>query len=318
MNRAWVCAVWVCAVALDMGCLERVQPPVSSGRFNVVTVQQSLIGDQCNVTKGMASISGEGMTTIEQEMAVTGDDATAEFPLIPIGSSRLIQVTLFDGNDKPVYLGERSIDVPIGDPITATVPLYQNNEYCPLVEDVTIIGEIRPYVDLYDGTVYDLSTGLIWKKCVQGYTYDAADNSCTVSGETVYQWCISNSGACDDGTVLTGPNSGVFTTCHELNLNGGFAGYTDWRVPILEEVKSLVYCTNGPPDVEGNCTDQNGPFDTPVVDQFVFPHNGSSLYWTASLVSGSAVTHAHIVSFSNGSQTGMYKSYASGRVRCVR
>ncbi len=76
--------------------------------------------------------------------------------------------------------------------------------------------EATPDVNLTDngnGTVTHGPTGLIWKKCVEGYT----DNNCTTGAATTYTWRDAL-----QRSTLT------------------FASQTDWRVPNRNELLSLV------------------------------------------------------------------------------
>lgn len=66
-----------------------------------------------------------------------------------------------------------------------------------------------------DGTVTDTRTGLMWKQCPEGQTY--AGGSCSGSS-TPMNWVAA----------LT------------LAKNASFAGYSDWRLPNIKELHSLV------------------------------------------------------------------------------
>jgi Protein of unknown function (DUF1566) len=74
------------------------------------------------------------------------------------------------------------------------------------------------YIDHLDGTVSDTGTGLMWTKCPGGLT----GNDCSVGTEQFYTW------------------QGGLLAAKTLNANGGFAGYSDWRVPNINELASLV------------------------------------------------------------------------------
>ena len=69
-------------------------------------------------------------------------------------------------------------------------------------------------VDNEDGTITDNTTGLMWKKCVQG---------------------LSNS-LCLDGDVVVTTLTTALTSCE----NEEFAGYTDWRLPDFHELFSIT------------------------------------------------------------------------------
>lgn len=71
-----------------------------------------------------------------------------------------------------------------------------------------------------NGTVTHTPTGLMWKVCSEGHTWQS-DGRCT--GEALTQ---------DWDDALKVPQT--------LNTQGGFAGYTDWRLPNVKELKSII------------------------------------------------------------------------------
>lgn len=78
-----------------------------------------------------------------------------------------------------------------------------------------------------DYTTTDNVTGLVWKTCSEGLS--GAD--CTGTATTL-EW---------DTAMGTG------TGCDALNAGSGYAGHTDWRLPTLKEMESIVnYSTNNP------------------------------------------------------------------------
>jgi hypothetical protein len=72
-----------------------------------------------------------------------------------------------------------------------------------------------------DGTVTHHRTGLMWKSCVEGKEWAAETGTCT-----------ENSGNYTWKAALALPAS--------VNTNGGYAGHTDWRLPNIKELQTIV------------------------------------------------------------------------------
>ena len=125
-----------------------------------------------------------------------------------------------------------------------------------------------------NGTVTDTATGLIWAQCAEG-----------LSGS-----------ACTEGTAAT------FTWADALirARDSTHAGYTDWRLPNVKELSSIV---------EERCYD-------PAINLAVFPNTPSSYFWSASPY-GRSSDNAWNVYFYDGYASYYGRSY-DNHVRLVR
>lgn len=118
-----------------------------------------------------------------------------------------------------------------------------------------------------DGTIGDLKTGLIWKKCVEGF-----------SGS-----------ACDTGSPATFNWQQALEHPGDINSGTGFAGYYDWRLPNIKELASII---------EEQCSE-------PSINQNRFPNSENSLgnyFWTGS-PHAFFTERAWQVNFATGSST---------------
>jgi len=131
-------------------------------------------------------------------------------------------------------------------------------------KDVTVTQASSIYVDNGNGTVTDTSSSLIWQQATAPNTYN---------------W------------------DQAISYCSGLSL----AGYTDWRLPTLDELRTLVDST------------QNDP---PKINHMFFPGTVSSFYWS-SITYAYSTTSAWGVNFLYGNDLMPNKSN-SLYVRAVR
>ncbi len=124
-----------------------------------------------------------------------------------------------------------------------------------------------------NGTVTDLRTGLMWKQCSEGQT-----------------------GATCTGTVTRM----TWTDALNAGADSVFAGFSDWRLPNVKELSSLV---------ETGC-------HSPAINEARFPNTWTEYYWTSSS-SAENSSNALYVRFIYGYVLHLPKSYDYG-VRLVR
>ncbi|MEI6745588.1 MAG: DUF1566 domain-containing protein [Methylococcaceae bacterium] len=129
-----------------------------------------------------------------------------------------------------------------------------------------------------NGTVSDTKTGLMWKKCSEGQS----GTDCSGGSATTYTWQLA------------------LQQAQTINNGGGFAGYSDWRVPNVKELVSIT---------EKQCTE-------PAINLTVFPNTPSNWFWSSS-PTASHSDGAWYVTTTDGYSSYYGKSYSSN-VRLVR
>lgn len=100
-------------------------------------------------------------------------------------------------------------------------------------------------VDATSGTVTHLKSQLVWSLCAQGQTW---------------------TGTACSGTATSFTWSQALSEAQAVNSGGGLAGQSDWRLPNVKELGSLV---------ELSCVH-------PAVNLDVFGQFASGIYWSAT------------------------------------
>lgn len=131
-----------------------------------------------------------------------------------------------------------------------------------------------------DGTVTDTTTALTWQRCAAGQ----GGTECA-------------------GSVATHSWREAEKYCRALSLGG----HTDWRLPTMEELKSLMR-----PATEGS-----------AIDVAVFPGAGGNFYWSSTPQVVEAFTHEPItrvwtVHLGVGRLVLQPPATNAGATRCVR
>ncbi|WP_417910995.1 DUF1566 domain-containing protein [Candidatus Electronema sp. PJ] len=148
---------------------------------------------------------------------------------------------------------------------------------------------IGHYIDHGDGTITDTKSGLMWKRCSEGLS----GVNCEKGETEKYTW--------DEAFQ------------HFKNFK--YSRYSDWRLPNIVELKTLVYCSTGK-DKNDECHDGT---EKPTINHQAFPNTKAIPFWSSS-PSIDRLNGAWGVSFNLGH---FYDFYRGGRgngfaVRLVR
>jgi len=168
---------------------------------------------------------------------------------------------------------------------------------------------IRKYRVYNNGTVKDIKTGLMWKRCAEGLS----GSDCLIGKAEAYSW-----------------NSAVIKF-----KNISYAGYSNWRLPTMKELRTLVYCSNDTAQEiawynscangwSGRSLKKNpNPYQRPTINQQVFPNTSNTnnlhsyLYWSSLPNAGSSYL-AWSLTFKYGITSSGYRRSSELFVRLVR
>lgn len=138
------------------------------------------------------------------------------------------------------------------------------------------------FADVGGGAVRHLPTGLIWKRCAEGQDWNGSTCMGAAAG-FAWEQALQRADAVNAGAVGTWN-----------------AGQTDWRVPNVNELQSIV---------ESGCY-------APAINTVEFPATPASDFWSGSPAAGQSYS-AWSVYFGNGYDSWLFRSSAL-HVRLVR
>ncbi len=130
------------------------------------------------------------------------------------------------------------------------------------------------FIERGDGTVTNTESGLMWKRCVQG----VSSMDCATGIAATFRWVEALNEARSES----------------------FAGFDDWRLPKIDELKSIVdTCSGGP-----------------TINPTMFPNSDGAEVWSAS-ASLDFATASWALNFSDG-QAVVGRRDDAKQVRLVR
>lgn len=208
---------------------------------------------------------------------------------VPVGSTydvlyRLV-VSAQDDAHESVSLAQ------LGDPLDVDSGFIIETDSTPLDDDVTLqlcdaqsdAERFAPNTDLTAMT--DRYTGLTWQRCPLGYTLnlngtlnELSDDRCEAGNDTRSTW----------------------QSALQRSVDNSVDGQTDWRVPNIKELESIV---------EASCS-------RPAIDTVIFPATVRSEVWSATPTPGDGAS-AEVIHFSFGETTSLAQT-ALADVRLVR
>ncbi|WPD21581.1 MAG: DUF1566 domain-containing protein [Candidatus Electrothrix scaldis] len=216
-------------------------------------------------------------TPLYGDIRMTNHDG-GDFLLVPKGHE--VSVVQTKGGAQAAdsrQRGSETASSPPSEPPAAVVPKAER-----MPQKDRTIGQ---YIDHGDGTVTDTKTGLMWKRCSEG-----------LSGVN-----------CEDGEI----EKYSWDDAVQRFKNVEYAGYKDWRLPTIDELKTLVHCSKGQ-HKDDYCMDGS---KVPTINQQAFP-NTETFVWSGSPDAAYSI-YAWLVIFGSGSSGSDFRT-ASYAVRLVR
>lgn len=142
--------------------------------------------------------------------------------------------------------------------------------------------------------IRDVVKGLEWARCVEGTSWDSESETCI--GDVLTRRYTASYGAASD-----------------------FQGPSGFRLPTIEELRSLVYCSSGQPAEydKDNCGACDGEYQSPTIHAEAFPSAVSGKYWSSSALVGFE-DNQEVVDFSTGAIGALEAATAYGYTRLVR
>ncbi|HMT92590.1 DUF1566 domain-containing protein [uncultured Thiothrix sp.] len=146
----------------------------------------------------------------------------------------------------------------------------ESNQTCNGALQTTPIANFQ---DNLNGTITDLKTKLTWKKCTEGQIW-FNNNTCKYETDTtpMFTW------------------REALELANRINSSGGFAGVTNWRIPNIKELSSII---------ENTCY-------APAINITIFPSSLAGIYWSSTPYID-ANDYAWTVSFTYGENRMSYK-----------
>ena len=199
----------------------------------------------------VADVSAEAFDLQAARQAISGGDGLSGWVI------GVVEWATGETTETPPGIREPSL----GEPPPPSEPALISGRYVPFGES--------------EGFIRDIETGFEWQRCSVGQQWNRASGSCDGAPSTFF-WngAVEAYGTWDD--VTTWPNA-LLSEMNQPFPSG------DWRLPTIEQLGSLLYCSSGNPsefDPDQPC--QGFGFIRPTINPEAFPNSPEFDVWSGS------------------------------------
>ncbi|EMJ95132.1 DUF1566 domain-containing protein [Leptospira alstonii] len=163
----------------------------------------------------------------------------------------------------------------------------QDGEFSNTPRPRSFTGPTQHATYLADYTTLDNVRGLTWKSCAEGQ-----------SGPT----CMGGAATVLSYDTAVGGGAGTCTALNIQNGGNGYAGKTNWRIPTLKELASLVNISNNAP---------------PYIETTQFPNTSTANPYVSSTSNANVPANIWVTDFQLAKLSVTPKNAAGNHLRCV-
>lgn len=241
-------------------------PRVTARNFTTTTVYRVQAFNASNTDYVVNVIAGSQSSNSIERIAVEGIIGTIDGDTITVNLPRNKDLT-----QASIVIAQSGKEIRINNQVHVNGETLYNLRNIREIEIVSASGEVKRYQLIVgvttlpgstipsfsnnlNGSITDNNTGLVWMRCIISNVAGVPRTGewCTDTAIGNYPYCNSSTDDCNGGSstgsygVFVGGSSESTNTawraCNLANTNpsGGYAGRTNWRVPSINELQTII------------------------------------------------------------------------------